>query len=283
MKKLLHTVKTFILFIGAVIFSIAVIVYLYLAITEPATRVVMLVLLVTFLLFDVLCICKLTKIKKERSIKVVFIHDEKPTQTTIKPQIPIANTIVSTMNKEQANSALKQESITTIEQPIRLLSDIYSFKGMTVKSSVFPPRDTFYVFNNNELLFFNALEKQFIENKLVPQHITLTRMCGNDFEVEYENKNGGCYVGRIDLSSEPRFAVKKVDGFKAIKIFTSKDEAEKFIHDKENYFIEERKQPFRMQYLIGMTKVESITTYNVQDCIDTIFRWIRYINYCKKN
>ncbi len=276
-------IKKILIYFGSLFLTMGIIVYSVVAFAIPEVRPPMIIMIVLFSLLLILCIKNLIKDRKVKKNKVVFTHEEKPKQAIIQPQMPITNTRVSTINKEQANSTSKPESITTIEQPIRVFSDIYSFKGMTIKSSVYPPRDNFFVFNNNELLFFNALADQFIDNKLVPQNVTLTRMGGNDFEVDYKNKNGGCYVGRINLSFEPKFAVKKIDGLKALKIFTSINEAEEFIQGKENYFIEERKQPFSMQYLIGMTKVESISTYNVQECIDTIYRWIRYINYCKNN
>lgn len=170
-----------------------------------------------------------------------------------------------------------------IEQPTKVLSDMYSFNGILIKSSVYPPRDNFYVLNNNELIFFDALISQFTENKLNPRNLTMTRMGGNDFEAYYENKNGGCYVGRINLSSETKYAVKTTGSEKVIKNFTSATEVENYIANKDSYFVEEIKQQFTMQYFIGMSKIENITTHDVQDCINTIFRWIRYINYCKKH
>ena len=278
MKKFLDKLKTFLLTFLTCIFSLAVLIYSGVAIAEPDIRTPMIVASVVFLIPDIFLIRKLIKTHRERKTKVIFEHETKSVPQTIsktetKPQSPqIENTI-----------QLEQKKITTIEYPVRIFADTYSFKGMAIKSSIYPPRDNFFIYNNNELLFFNAMVDQFVYNKLVPQNVTLTRMGGNDFEVDYRYKNGGCYVGRINLSFEPKFAVMKIGGVKAIKIFTSKDEAEEYISDKENYFIEERKHPFHMQYSIGMTKIESITTYNVQDCIDTIFRWIRYINYCKRN
>lgn len=118
--------------------------------------------------------------------------------------------------------------------------------------------------------------------------IILTRLGDKTFNVDCAY----CYIGKIRLIENympDTYAVIKSGASRASKIFYSISEAEDYIktHCENIYHIEIRKgfenNSFYMHYFIGSyDKLHEIHSENLQDYIDTIPRWIRYIKYCKR-
>ncbi len=156
------------------------------------------------------------------------------------------------------------------------------YLGMKIVSSTVPPKNNYDILNENEKLFFQAFYTQLCENNLLPLKIKLTRMATGGFNVDYV---GLCYIGKINLCQKPvSYAIMKENNKRATKIFDNKSDAEKFILDKSNYKIEVRQHENSnsMQYLQGLSIVKNLSDLSVEQCIENIPYWIKYIKYCKR-
>lgn len=156
--------------------------------------------------------------------------------------------------------------------------------GYFIKSSVDPPHDGYNILTPNEVKFLTALEKSLKEINLSSRDITLTRLGDGTFNVDAPF----CYVGKIRLDhnvTHEKYAVKKQGATRALRVFTSEQAAKEYLATGKGDFIETRtpnKTPFYMQYLIGLYNVKELYTEDVDECVDTIPRWIKYIKYCKR-
>ena len=159
----------------------------------------------------------------------------------------------------------------------------HNYLGMKIVSSTVPPNENYYILNENEKRFFLSFYNCLIESKLSPSEIKLTRMSNGEFNVDYVSI---CYVGKINLSSSPiTFAVIKKGNNRATRVFQSLEEANSFINSRSEYLIQQRceKHPTFMQYLRGSNTVKNLYGLTVEQCIELIPYWVRYIKYCKRN
>lgn len=155
--------------------------------------------------------------------------------------------------------------------------------GMKLISSTVPPQDNYCYLNEEEKTFFNVFQQKLIEATYNPSLVQLTRLSDGTFNVDYI---GLCYIGKICLYKAPTtYAVIKKGNKRATKVFTSFDDARNFASTNSAFEIQERtlESNTYMQYSIGITSVKELHNPSLQQCIDTIPRWIKYLNYCKRN
>lgn len=162
-------------------------------------------------------------------------------------------------------------------------SKTHDYLEMKIVSNTIPPQENYDVLNENEKLFFKAFYNQLRENNLSPSQIKLTRMSSGGFNVDYI---GLCYIGKINLYIPPAsYAVVKNGNKRATKIFDNRADAECFISDKNDFRIDIRQPHYSsyMQYLRGFFTIKEFSNISVEQCIEYIPYWIRYIKYCKRN
>lgn len=159
------------------------------------------------------------------------------------------------------------------------LANTPRFLDMWIFSNTVPPKENYAVLNSNEKSFFYCFHTLLLKASVDPACIQLTRLSSGTFDVKYV---GLCYVGKIDLyQSPPTYAVIKNGNKKATKVFSSNNEAEKYIARKQNYIIEMRqgKSSFYMQYEdSGSTK--ELWNLTLEQYISYIPYWIRHIKKC---
>ncbi|MBQ6832857.1 MAG: hypothetical protein IJO55_00380 [Lachnospiraceae bacterium] len=160
----------------------------------------------------------------------------------------------------------------------------YFILEMRIRSSTIPPSPDFKVLNDDEIAFFNHFCSALTTAKLNPSRIVLTRLSNGCFNVDYDDI---CYVGKINLyktSNPTSYAVIKQGNKRATKIFNSIEDAQHFIDVNQNYEIQERviHHETYMHYFIGSSTFKELHNPSLQECIDTIPRWIKYIKYCKR-
>ena len=157
------------------------------------------------------------------------------------------------------------------------------YMGMKIVPNTYPAKDGYNCLNENEKIFFQEFYQQLIAAKLSPYLIKLTRLSNGEFNVDYTTL---CYVGKINLYQSPAsyLAIKRGNK-RATKIFHTLQEAETYISQKEEYSIEVRqpKDINSMQYLRGASTIKNLSNLSVEQCIEYIPYWIRYIKYCKRN
>lgn len=211
------------------------------------------------------------------TISSIVSPDDTPTKTVpeSKPHLseilPNGKTI-SEQQQEDYNIALGNYS-----------NDTSTFLGMKIVSSTVPPQENYNCLNEEEQTFFSTLREKLVEAKYSPELVRLTRLSDGTFNVDYI---GICYVGKIRLfKAHPIYAVIKKGNKKAAKLFKVKQEADIFANTNVDYEVQVRnfESEFYMQYMIGITSIKELINPSLQQCIDTIPRWIRYINYCKRN
>lgn len=145
MKKIFHAIKIALLFIFSAIFTICVLVYLVLAITEPEVRPIMLVLLTIFLILDILCIWTLTKSANSRIEKVALSHKAKTTPPIVKQTIQVN----SQKTKSQQNVSFFAKQL---ENEIRIMNESYELASKTLNLETFRMRYDLYLEKANLIL-----------------------------------------------------------------------------------------------------------------------------------
>lgn len=157
------------------------------------------------------------------------------------------------------------------------------YMGMRIVSNTIPAKENYEILNNNEKLFFQAFYNQLTDAKLSPSLIKFTRLSNGEFNVDYIDL---CYIGKINLYQPPVvYAVIKEGNKRATKKFSTLQDAENYISQNKNYRIEMR-QPFHsnsMQYSRGSSTIKNLHDLSIDQCIELIPYWIRYIKYCKQN
>lgn len=157
------------------------------------------------------------------------------------------------------------------------------YLGMKIVSSTVPHQENYNLLNSMEKKFFSSFYNQITSANLSPSRIKLTRMSNGSFNVDYI---GVCYVGKINLYEPPKtYAVIKNGNIRATKVFNSFQEAKEFTDSRLEYTIEERcgKKNIHMQYLRGSFSVKNLYGTSLEECIEHIPYWIRYIKYCIRN
>lgn len=155
------------------------------------------------------------------------------------------------------------------------------FLDMWIFSNTVPPKENYAVLSNNEESFFYCFHALLLKASLNPASIQLTRLSSGTFNVDYVKL---CYVGKINLyQSSPTYAVIKSGSKKATKVFSSNDEAKRYIAGKQNYTIETRcgKTAFYMQYEDNNSTKE-LWDLTLEQYISYIPYWIRHIKKCLK-
>lgn len=147
-------------------------------------------------------------------------------------------------------------------------------------------------FSDLEAQFMIHLHKAIVNSNLNPYGIKLHRLSNGTFNVNYSDSHGGCYVGKIDLSSytavPDKYAVMKNGQKRAKRVLDSEEEAKAYMEQYGGDYIELRQgypAQYFMQYLSGKDgcTVHIIESSNFQDYIDGISHWIKYIKKCQKS
>ncbi len=157
------------------------------------------------------------------------------------------------------------------------------YLGMKITSNTIPPQENYNVLSDMEKQFLDAFYEQLNIANLSPSRIKLTRMSNGGFSVDYL---GLGYIGKINLCEPPiTYAVIKKGNQRATKVFCSLIEANLFASNSSEYIVETRhkKQSIYMQYLRGFSTIKDLHDISLDECIDLIPYWIRYIKYCKRN
>ena len=156
------------------------------------------------------------------------------------------------------------------------------YMNMRIVSNIMPAQENYAFLNDNEKLFFQAFYKQLINASLSPSLVTFTRMSDGGFNVDYISL---CYIGKINLHQPPiKYAVIKKGNKRATKVFDTLQEAESYISQNSNYeiLIRQPQKTNSMQYLRGFSTIKNLSDLSVEQCIEYIPYWIRYIRYCKR-
>ena len=130
--------------------------------------------------------------------------------------------------------------------------------------------------------FFSALVLALEENKLNPALLRLERIGGGTINVSYVPL---CFVGKINLRIIPdKYAVMKEGHRRALRVFGTIEEANTYMSEKGGDRVEVRPGENRhyMQYSRGLQSIKHLNNPTLQECIDTIPRWIAFIKYCKR-
>lgn len=137
-------------------------------------------------------------------------------------------------------------------------------------------------FSAEEQIFFDNVYEEFQKAGLKPNLIHLTRLSSGMFNVDYIEEG---YVGKVEISqTKEKFRVIKQGAKRALKVFDNLSDAEQFINGRTSYTIEHEKSKhiYFMQYFIGQ-KIHSDYFNSLQELIDTIPRWIKYVKYMKRH
>lgn len=137
-------------------------------------------------------------------------------------------------------------------------------------------------FSEEERIFFNRVYANFQTAGLKPNLIKLTRLSSGMFNVDYITQG---YVGKVQISeSKETYRIIKPGAKRAIRVFDNLEEVEQFINGRSDYTVEhkESKHTYFMQYFIGQNlHADDFST--LQELIDTIPRWVKYVKYMKRN
>lgn len=134
-----------------------------------------------------------------------------------------------------------------------------------------------------ETQFFQQFSEQLISANLSPSCVKLTRLSSGGFNVDY---SGICYVGKINLYKSPtKYAIIKPGNKRATKVFDFLEDANEFVDSHAEYEIQTRntEPSIYMQYLKGLSTIKELNNTSLNECIDHIPDWIRYIKYCMRN
>lgn len=189
-------------------------------------------------------------------------------------------------SKPDSNSYSKGNDKVSINHnivPQKYSVNIPKYMDMKIVSSTLPPNKNYNVLNDMEKEFFRCFSEQLVLENLSPSCIKLTRMSNGGFNVDYI---GLCYVGKINLYKPPtKYAVIKPGNKRATKVFDSLEDANEFVNSHAEYEIQTRntEPSLYMQYLKGLSTIKELNNTSLNECIDHIPDWIRYIKYCMRN
>ena len=152
------------------------------------------------------------------------------------------------------------------------------FLDMWIVANTTPPKENYFILNNDEKAFFYCFHSLLLKDSLDPNSIKLTRLSSGTFNIDYVHL---CYVGVINLYRPmTTYAVIKEGNKKATKVFSSKEDAINFISEKEKYTIETRQNTsFYMQYEDDNFTKE-LRDATLEEYISHIPYWITRIKKC---
>lgn len=142
-------------------------------------------------------------------------------------------------------------------------------------------------FSEEEYCFFSTLLNAVREKGLKPNLIQLDSLSDGTWNVNYVGNNG-CYIGKIRLNPgriPNKYAVMKNGQKRAMRVFDTQEEADEYLKEKDGDRVEVRysiPNTNYMQYSIGLRSTHHLENPTLQECLDTIPRWVNYINYCKR-
>lgn len=181
------------------------------------------------------------------------------------------------------NNSLRNQPSSCNTSPKSEAKNAENSFNMKIVSSTVPPQNNYNILNNMETQFFHQLSEQLISVNLSPSCVKLTRLSSGGFNVDY---SGICYVGKINLYKPPtKYAVIKPGNKRATKVFDSLEDANEFVNSHAEYEIQTRntESSLYMQYLKGLSTIKELNNTSLNECIDHIPDWIRYIKYCMRN
>jgi len=180
------------------------------------------------------------------------------------------------------NTIREQQEIDIKHAEGKFEDSVPVFLGMHILPNSVPATENYATLNADEKKFLTEFQKLLIQNKYDPQKISLRRLANGTFNVNYASL---CYIGKFCLFTPlAKYSVKKQKNKRATKTFDSLYEAEEFAKTNEEYEIIpiETHQERYMQYFIGM-KQHELFDASLEEMINALPRWIKYLNYCKRN
>jgi hypothetical protein len=181
------------------------------------------------------------------------------------------------------NDRLRNQHLSCNTSPKSKAKNAEDSFNMKIVSSTVPPQNNYNILNDMETQFFLQFSEQLISANLSPSCIKLTRLSNGGFNVDY---SGICYVGKINLYKPPtKYVVIKPGNKRATKVFDFLEDANEFVSSHAEYEIQTRNTvpSLYMQYLKGLSTIKELNNTSLNECIDHIPDWIRYIKYCMLN
>ena len=138
---------------------------------------------------------------------------------------------------------------------------------------------------SDEIVFFEELLKEMKKSGFDPAFLKLHRLSSRTFNVDYAPL---CHVGKINLSPfcvPDRYAVIKEGAKRALKVFDQKQDAISFQNAHKDTIIQLRpgiQGGTFMQCLAGEGEIKRMINPSLQECINAIPQWIKYLRYCEK-
>lgn len=130
---------------------------------------------------------------------------------------------------------------------------------------------------DREYQFIDALGEKMLAAGLKPEEMCLERMSNGTFNVFYGKR---IYVGKLCLRKMPdKWAIKRPGALRATKIFDEESSAIEYLAEKKGYEIECRKGETTtyIQYIKGLYTVKDLYCSTLEECIEVIPHWIKYI------
>lgn len=192
---------------------------------------------------------------------------------------------------EQIQNETKPRSNSTKQSVYYIPSPNPQKLYFSITSNRLPPYPDYDVLSDLEFAFMEEFERALSDALFDPKNIEICRLSDGTFNVIYSEKDGGCYVGKINLkpgiSSPDKYAVMKNGQKRAKRVLDSEEEAKTYMEQHGGDYIEYRPgHPalYYMQYLSGENGVDihTIQSSDFQDYIDAIPHWIDYIKECQK-
>jgi hypothetical protein len=181
------------------------------------------------------------------------------------------------------NNSLRNQHSSCNISPKNKANNAENSFNMKIVSSTVPPQNNYNILNDIETQFFQQFSEQLISANLSPSCVKLTRLSSGGFNVDYSEI---CYVGKINLYKSPtKYAIIKPGNKRATKVFDSLEDANEFVDSRAEYEIQTRntEPSLYMQYLKGLSTIKELNNTSLNECIDHIPDWIRYIKYCMRN
>lgn len=204
-----------------------------------------------------------------------FLHKKKHVSPEIKEYL---NTMLAN------GKTIRQQREKDLQQAFgNYDKDVVTFRGMHIVANTVPAMKDYEKLNNYEKVFFEEFSKQLKKDNYKPEEVKLTRLSDGTFNVDYIPI---AYVGKVNLYKKPvRYAVKRSTNKRPTKIYSTKKEADEFAKTNADYevLILETEIKTYMQYMIGLSNIKEVQNEPLEVLIETIPRWIKYLNYCQRS
>lgn len=232
--------------------------------------------------------------KYEEHYTTDFHNEYENIVQAVQAEINLANNgnDISKLAKEALTSSIKVTSSTVSSIQSNNYKSDYEKRIINDYQNVLETENLYKTGNRNiftdnqlseeEQIFFKCVYDNFQNASLKPNLIKIERLSSGIFNVDYITEG---YIGKVQISeTKESFRVIKQGAKRASKVFNTLNDAKQYINERTNYYIEhnESKHIYFMQYFIGQ-KLHDDYFSSLQELIDTIPRWIKYVKYMKRN